>query len=141
MVAHAERRIAPWVEIKVLPTDPAAIPACIKEATAVQPRRQLIASGKNGGEGISHRPEAEGLAWAHMAQEGGGSSSSARWMRQEAAGGNEGEEDTESGQAKEKGQIKSANSGGQSVKSANSGGQSATATATAGIYGHPGRRR
>ena len=36
MVSHAELRISQWVEIKVLPADPAAILACIKEAPAVQ---------------------------------------------------------------------------------------------------------
>ena len=47
-----------------------------------------------------HRSQARGgrTGMGTHGPRGGGSSSSARWMRQEAAGGNEGEEDTESGQ-------------------------------------------
>ena len=36
MVSHAERRISPWVDLKILPTDPAAIPEYIKATQAVQ---------------------------------------------------------------------------------------------------------
>ena len=36
MASHAERRISPWVDIKIRPSDPAAIPEYIKAAPAVQ---------------------------------------------------------------------------------------------------------
>jgi len=36
MVEHAQRRVATWVDIKILPNDPAAIPEYIKAAPAVQ---------------------------------------------------------------------------------------------------------
>ena len=36
MVSHAERRISPWVDIKIRPSDPAAIPEYIKAAPAGQ---------------------------------------------------------------------------------------------------------
>ena len=36
MVSHAERRISLWVDIKILPNDPAAIPEFIKVAPAIQ---------------------------------------------------------------------------------------------------------
>ena len=36
MVVAAERRIAPWVDIKILPSDPAAIPEVVKAAPAFQ---------------------------------------------------------------------------------------------------------
>ena len=42
MVGHAERRLSPLLEFKILPTDPAAIPEYIKATQAVQQLSRMI---------------------------------------------------------------------------------------------------